>query len=60
MNSADAMGGQWIGVPHEVRREMKRAAREAWRNMAAAGTTESHITEGPTTGNSADLTRGTP
>ena len=35
MNSADAMGGQWAGVvPQEVRREMKRAAREALRTMA--------------------------
>ncbi|WP_371784407.1 PadR family transcriptional regulator [Streptosporangium subroseum] len=35
MNSADAMGGQWAGVvPQEVRREMKRAAREAFRTMA--------------------------
>lgn len=36
MTSADAMGGPWdrFGTP-EVRREMKRAARDAWRQMAA-------------------------
>ncbi|MDP9866644.1 MULTISPECIES: PadR family transcriptional regulator [Streptosporangium] len=36
MTSAHTMGGHWTGaIPHEVRRQMRRAAREAWRNMAA-------------------------
>lgn len=36
MTSAHTMGGDWgRAVPHELRREMKRAAREAWRTMAA-------------------------
>ncbi|GAA2871824.1 hypothetical protein GCM10010517_32150 [Streptosporangium fragile] len=36
MTSAEAMSGPWAGfLPHAVRHEMKRAAREAWRHMAA-------------------------
>ncbi|GAA3508876.1 DNA-binding PadR family transcriptional regulator [Streptosporangium album] len=36
MTSAHAMGGRWAGaVPAEIRHEMKRAARETWRTMAA-------------------------
>ncbi|MFF5206935.1 PadR family transcriptional regulator [Streptosporangium sp. NPDC000396] len=36
MTSTHAMGGPWAGGnPREIRREMRRAAREAWRNMAA-------------------------
>ncbi|MFD0891606.1 hypothetical protein ACFQ08_44255, partial [Streptosporangium algeriense] len=34
---AEAMGGWAAGaVPHEIRREMKRAAREVFRGMATA------------------------
>ncbi|WP_433240645.1 PadR family transcriptional regulator [Streptosporangium sp. CA-135522] len=36
MTSAHTMGGRWAGaIPQEMRHEMKRAAREAWRHMAA-------------------------
>ncbi|GAA3440696.1 PadR family transcriptional regulator [Planomonospora venezuelensis] len=43
MTSAHAMGGRWPGAhPHQIRREMKRAAREVWRTMA-----ESRHEDGP-------------